>query len=472
MKTYPSIPLRHARILPAIPAASPLFRRRSLLLSVIALACLTLPQTAHSQADNTAYGSFALYSSPTGSFNSAFGVYALFADKDGSNNTGVGFQALFSNASGSRNTVVGSLALKYNEQSDNTAIGCGALLSNFSGTQNTAVGSSALYGTNGASGSYNTAIGFQSLRQNTTGNYNIASGFEALYSDTTGGANTASGAGALRSNTIADYNTADGANALYSNTEGYYNTASGADALYSNIKGNYNTALGMFALYSSTGGSNVAVGYQAGKNLTVGSNNIVIGAGLLGTAGESNTTRIGKTTQAKTLIGGIYGKTVASASGVAVRIDSTGKLGTVLSSARYKEAIKPMDKASEAILQLEPVTFRYKKDLDPDGVQQFGLIAEQVEKVNPDLVVRDEDGKVSTVRYEAVNAMLLNEFLKEHRKVEDQQATIREMKSAIAQQQQEIKALTASLKEQAATIQKVGAQITTNQGAPGSLATN
>jgi hypothetical protein len=446
MKTYPSIPLRHARILPAIPAASPLFRRRSLLLSVIALACLTLPQTAHSQA-NTAYGSGALSSSPTGSFNSAFGVYALFADKDGSDNTGVGFQALFSNASGSRNTVVGSLALKYNEQSDNTAIGCGALLSNFSGTQNTAVGSSALYGTNGASGSYNTAIGFQSLRQNTTGNYNIASGFEALYSDTTGGANTASGAGALRSNTIADYNTADGANALYSNTEGYYNTASGADALYSNIKGNYNTALGMFALYSSTGGSNVAVGYQAGKNLTVGSNNIVIGAGLLGTAGESNTTRIGKTTQAKTLIGGIYGKTVASASGVAVRIDSTGKLGTVLSSARYKEQIKPMDNASEAILELEPVTFRYKQELDPNGVTQFGLIAEQVEKVSPDLVVRDEDGKVSTVRYEAVNAMLLNEFLKEHRRAEKEARTVAQLEAIVAAQQKQIEALTVMVRE-------------------------
>src|SRR5207253_8914087 len=112
---------------------------------------------------------------------------------------------------------------------------------------------------------------------------------------------------------------------------------------------------------------------------------------------------------------GIHGVTVAS--GVGVVVSSNGQLGTVTSSARFKEAIKPMDKVSEALLALKPVTFRYKHDLDPDGIPQFGLVAEQVEKVNPDLVVRDEDGKVNTVRYEAVNAMLLNEFLKEHRNV-------------------------------------------------------
>src|SRR5207248_4965653 len=151
-----------------------------------------------------------------------------------------------------------------------------------------------------------------------------------------------------------------------------------------------------------------------------------------GIAGEANTIRIGKSTQTATYITGIYSKGVASATGVPVKIDSTGKLGTVLSSARYKDNIKPMDKASEAILRLEPVTFRYKQELDPDGVAQFGLIAEQVEKIDSDLVVRDEDGKVSTVRYEAVNAMLLNEFLKEHRTVQELKATIARQQTASA----------------------------------------
>jgi len=180
---------------------------------------------------------------------------------------------------------------------------------------------------------------------------------------------------------------------------------------------------------------------------------------VLGAAGDANKIRIGKSTHTATYIGGVYNKTVASGTGVAVRVDSTGKLGTVLSSARFKEAIKPMDKASEAIHRLEPVSFRYKQELDPDGVTQFGLIAEQVEKVNPDLVVHDEDGKVSTVRYEAVNAMLLNEFLKNHRtdqdqarKLQEQEATIAQLKASVMQQQKQIEALTA-------TVQKVSDQL-------------
>ena len=186
-------------------------------------------------------------------------------------------------------------------------------------------------------------------------------------------------------------------------------------------------AEGFEALANNTSGSsNIALGSNAGINLTTGSNNIDIGAP--GVAAEANTIRIGKSgTQKKTFIAGIRGVTVAS--GVGVIVGTTGQLGTVVSSARFKEAIKPMDKASEAILALKPVTFRYKEELDPDGIPQFGLVAEEVEKVNPDLVVRDEDGKVMTVRYEAVNAMLLNEFLKEHRNVAEQQSTIAELKT-------------------------------------------
>ena len=251
-------------------------------------------------------------------------------------------------------------------------------------------------------------------------------------------------------NTTGTLNTASGVHALVSNTTGYNNTADGAGAAFNNTTGQDNIAHGYLALANNNSGSNnIALGSNAGINLTTGSNNIDIGAP--GVAAEANTIRIGKSgTQNKTFIAGIRGVIVAS--GVGVIVGTTGQLGTVLSSARYKEQIKPMDKASEAILQLEPVTFRYKADLDPDGIPQFGLIAEEVEKVNPDLVVRDEDGKLTTVRYEAVNAMLLNEFLKEHRKNQEQEATI-------AQQQKEIEALKAGLKEHASQFQKVSAQL-------------
>ena len=208
-----------------------------------------------------------------------------------------------------------------------------------------------------------------------------------------------------------------------------------------NTTGTNNTACGVSALSNNTtGSSNIALGASAGSNLTKGSNNIDIGG--LGVAGESDTIRLGKAgVQTATFITGIRGATVAG--GVSVMVDGVGHLGTITSSARYKDAIKPMDKASEAILSLKPVTFRYKKDLDPNAIPQFGLVAEQVEKVNPDLVARDEEGKPYTVRYEAVNAMLLNEFLKEHRKVEELEATV------VAQQKDfksQIAALTATLK--------------------------
>ena len=140
------------------------------------------------------------------------------------------------------------------------------------------------------------------------------------------------------------------------------------------------------------------------------------------------------------------------AGGVGVVVDSNGHLGTVTSSARFKDEIKPMDKASEAILQLNPVTFRYKHELDPDGIPQFGLVAEQVEKVDPNLVARDDQGKAYTVRYDAINAMLLNEFLKEHRKVEKLEAALQ--------------AVNKHLKEQDAKIQKVSAQLDTSKPAP------
>jgi hypothetical protein len=310
---------------------------------------------------------------------------------------------------------------------------------------------------------FTTAEGEDALFSLTTGEFNTATGFHALWSTTTGSANTATGQSALFSNTTGVSNTATGDSVLFNNT-GDNNTATGESALFSNTTGHNNTAIGAFAMLSNTTGSkNIALGFGAGANNETGNFNITIGSGG-GPPTESNTIRIGKQgTQTATFIAGIAGVPVG---GTAVSVNSSGQLGVPPSSKRFKDEIKPMNKASEAILALQPVTFRYKHELDPKGIPQFGLVAEQVEKVNPDLVARDADGKVYTVRYEAVNAMLLNEFLKEHRKVEEQGHKLLDQESAIAQQQKEIKALTASLKEQASQIQKVSDQLEVSKAAP------
>jgi hypothetical protein len=233
------------------------------------------------------------------------------------------------------------------------------------------------------------------------------------------------------------------------------NTALGFIALTANTTGNFNTAIGSETLnHVISGSNNVALGNVAGFNVT-GDNNIDIGADVQGVAGESNTIRIGDnlpTTAGASAcyIGGINGQTATG--GTAVYIDTTGRLGTITSSARFKQDIKPMDNASEALLGLKPVVFRYKKEIDPAGRSQFGLVAEDVEKTNPDLVVRDNDGKPYTVRYEAVNAMLLNEFLKEHHQMQD-------LKAIVAEQQKQIEALTTGL-------QKVSAQLEASKPAP------
>src|SRR5438445_290999 len=292
---------------------------------------------------------------------------------------------------------------------------------------------------------------------------NTAEGDSALFSLTMGFDNTAIGFDALYNNTTGNDNTADGVNALFSNTTGGSNTASGVGALNFNTTGFFNTAMGDGALFNNTtGNNNIALGLSAGVNLTTGNNNIDIGNN--GVADESKTIRIGKQgTQRTTFIAGISGATVPT--GVAVIVDSRGHLGTTTSSARFKDNIKPMDKASEAILALKPVTFRYKQDLDPDGIPQFGLVAEDVEKVNPDLVARDDRGKPYTVRYEAVNAMLLNEFLKEHRKNEKQETMIEQQEAKIARQQKQIETLTAGL-------QKVSAQLELSNPAPQTVLNN
>jgi Chaperone of endosialidase len=327
----------------------------------------------------------------------------------------------------------------------------------------------------------NTAEGDNALFSLTTGNDNTANGAFALQSNTSGIENTAHGANALMNNTTASCGTANGYDALRSNTTGGNNTATGWGALELNTTGGHNTANGFEALYNNkTGGNNIALGYLAGYNLTSGSNNIDIGS--KGVAAEVNTIRIGTGgKQTAAYIAGISGVTVPT--GVGVIIDTNGHLGTTTSSERFKEVIMPMDKASEAIMALQPVTFRYKKELDPEGIPQFGLIAEQVEKVNPDLVVRDADGKINTVRYEAVNAMLLNEFLKEHHKVEEQgcklqeqEATIIQLKSTVAQQQKDFQETAAHQQKQIETLsaglQKVGDQLEASKAAPQLVVTN
>jgi len=326
---------------------------------------------------------------------------------------------------------------------------------------NTFLGEEALV--NNTTGFQNTATGWLALSSNTTGTGNTATGASTLRVNTTGNNNTATGSGALNSNTTGNNNTATGDFALLDNTTGDRNTAHGLAALETNETGNDNTAIGDSALLQSKDSNNIALGSGAGLNLRTGDHNIYIGnAGL--SSNENRVIRIGtRQTHRATYIAGISGAIVPA--GVGVIVGTDGKLGTVVSSERFKTETKPMDKASEAILALKPVTFRYKKELDPNGIPQFGLVAEDVEKVNSDLVARDDKGKPYTVRYEAVNAMLLNEFLKEHRMVEKQQATIAQLKAADAKQEEKISALTELVKAQAAQIQKVSAQLEVNKTA-------
>jgi trimeric autotransporter adhesin len=407
---------------------------------------------------NTAEGEDALFSLDVGvaQGNTAVGSGALHDTIDGNSNTAIGEFALYNNTDGSDNTAVGTQALYSNVGTFNTAMGVAALFWNTSGESNTANGTNALY--NNTTGSFNTANGFRALVGNTSGNNNTAVGAFALWGSfsvdgDTGDNNTAMGFQALYSNTSGIDNTAGGLNALFSNTEGNENTANGHSALESNTTGNDNTAVGHDALFNNTTGSNnIALGHGAGSNLTTGSNNIDIG--FFGVPDEANTIRIGTPrTHTKTFVAGING---AGVTGLPVKVDANGQLGTTPSSKRFKEDIKPMDKASEALLALKPVTFRYKKEIDPAARSQFGLVAEDVEKVNPDLVVRDKEGKPYTVRYEAVNAMLINEFIKEHRKV---QQLKKDFESKFAQQQKQVEALTAGL-------QKVSAQVELRKPAP------
>jgi hypothetical protein len=377
---------------------------------------------------NTASGYEALYSNLGGIENTAVGTQALYSNttmgvpggpfRSGIQNTAVGYQALYSTINAFGNTALGYQALYSsttvlgNSITDvfigqfNTAVGNIALFSNTTGSNNTAVGNSALCCANYQSahpipvtGSNNTGIGAYALFSYSTGSDNVAAGFEALFSNTTG-----------------QYNTASGYGALYSNINGVSNIATGYEALYSNTSGNHNTASGTNALHNNTTGSqNTAFGYHAGANLTTGSNNVDIGSP--GAAGDNNAIKIGvQGTQTATFIAGIYGH---SLTGSAVVVNSTGQLGVVASSERFKTGIAPMGSNTAKLGQLRPVTFKLKSDAT--GTRQYGLIAEEVAKVYPELVVRDQKGRIDGVRYDELAPMLLNE-------VQKQAAEIRELK--------------------------------------------
>jgi hypothetical protein len=377
--------------------------RFALLFIPLALACFALsPDTRAACQDKCLTNS-----------NTVQGDDALISTTTGHDNTALGFQSLLNDTTGFWNTAIGSLAL----------------YSHTTGFNNTAIGYKALYST--TIGIFNTATGAFALASNTTGSYNLANGPYALWSNTTGTLNTAIGLDALWLNTVGSENIAVGWEALSYNNDGDLNTAIGFGALFGNISGSKNIAIGCDAGLFLTGDSNIDIGNP-------------------GVTAEANTIRIGvEGTQTKTFIAGINGTPLGP--GVEVGVNVNGQLGVRPSSVRYKEAIEPMDKASEAILALKPITFHYKHDLDPKGIPQFGLVAEDVEKVNPDLVARDDAGKPYTVRYDAVNAMLLNEFLKEHRKVE--------------QLEKQVDALTAGL-------QKVSAQLEVSKSAPSAVLTS
>jgi hypothetical protein len=324
---------------------------------------------------------------------------------------------------------------------------------------NTAEGHLALASLNTSAGLYNTAVGVYSLLSITDGDFCTALGAGTLFANTAN-ENTATGAGALLSSTTGGGNTANGAFALFLNTTGSFNTASGDSALFNNSTGTENTAVGISALFSNaSGSSNTAVGIDALLNNTIGSSNIAIGSGAGGSITTANHVicigpAVGENVNNTTWIGNVFGTTTVSGTTQPVIVSETGQLGTISSSRRFKKQIKPMDQASESILALKPVTFNYKTD--KTNTPQFGLVAEDVAAVNPDLVVRDENGEIYSVRYEAVNAMLLNEFLKEHRKVSQLEATLTQQQtsfqSKVAEQEKEIEALRSGL-------QKVSAQI-------------
>jgi len=446
--------------------------------------------------DNSAFGYQALKANSTGSFNTAVGFRAMESNTSGREDTGVGHGALTHNTTGSYNTAVGLDALVGNTTgASNTAVGFSALRMPAAGTANTALGSGALIadtsGT-GAQGSYNTALGYRTLYANTTGydnvavgnqalrsntggsgfdgSFNAAVGDQALSSNTSGCCNVGMGHQALFANTTGTRNAGIGVNALHYNTTGSYNAALGYRALINNVAssrntavgsqsltagqleggpGSDNTALGFQALASTKGSGNIGIGSGAGSDLpfeTTGDNNIYI-ASQPGTLDESGTIRIGGGNQTRAFLAGVRGVTTFAFNAVGVVIDSYGQLGTISSSRRFKQDIADMGEASDKLYELRPVTFRYKQYVkeaikegkDPGSVPRtYGLIAEEVAAVFPDLVAYGKDGKPETVKYRLLAPMLLNELQKEHRRVEADESELHSQADELERERAEV----------------------------------
>ena len=391
----------------------------------------------------------------------------------GLNNTAVGKSALESNTSGGFNVAIGGFALKNNTLGQqNMAIGAEALANNVIGNFNMGIGFRALFMN---TGNRNSAVGAAALRDNTTASDNTAIGSTALNNNTTGEQNTAVGSAALFNNVTGGDNTAVGWHALTANTTSD-NTAVGSEAMESTTDGRFNTAIGRRALQNNLGDNNSGLGYEAGFDITTGDSNTCLGRNSCdGTTTGHNVVSIGANATGENFDNRAYIPNVAAftqnfvagtTAFVTVRL-SDGKLGHPISSRRYKEDIKPMGDSSELIYKLKPVTYRYKKtpEFQSDNLD-YGLIAEDVAEVDPKLAIRDGKGQIEGLRDMAIYNMMLNEFLKEHKKVEAQQASIADLKSTVALQQKEMQVLTAQLKEQAAQIQKVSAQIEVSKPAP------
>jgi Chaperone of endosialidase len=402
------------------------FPRTLLLVSQL---CVLLGAGQALAQSNTALGDSALQHDTTGFDNTAVGAVSLKNNTTGSANTATGAGALYSNIDGHHNTATGDSALHSNTSGTyNAAIGVFALQSNTIGYDNAAMGASALE--RNTKGYYNTAAGAGALLLNTEGYYNTAAGVFALENNTTGTTNTAVGTFALQNNVDSSGNTAVGYGALMNNLTGD-NTGIGANALGSTTYGLANTAMGIGALERNTTGSgNIAIGYLAGSNLTTGSGNINIGND--GVTGEADTIRIGDSDQTRTFIAAISGVTTGGRA-VGVVVDSNGQLGTISSSRRFKDEILDMGEASRGLSRLRPVTFRYKQALtDGSRPLHYGLIAEEVAEIYPELVVYDpKTGEPQTVLYHELPAMLLNELQKQAAELTELRARLASLQAAL-----------------------------------------
>ena len=398
--------------------------------------------------ENLGIGSYALYANTTGQYNTAIGAYALFANQTGRGNTavgtgdlsfstgnantGIGSYALWRNTTGNNNTALGYYALlRYQTPGNNTAIGANSMIGQFTQSSPTAQKDFSIN-----TGANNTAVGAATLTVNTAGGANSVLGTNAMTANVTGSYNSAFGIETLAANTVGNYNAAFGAAALQNSVTASQNTAIGTGALRSDTTGRGNSATGFLSLYGTTTGiGNTAVGSSAGVNVATGNYNTYIGYGVAGfTSADQYVTRIGVTTidpsnpgSPTTFVGGIYNSGVTG--GLPVYVTASGQLGFSASSERYKTDIRTLQKAGDRLKGLRAVSFHVRSD--PRGALQYGLIAEEVDRVYPELVIRDASGTIQGVRYDELAPLLLGE-------VQQQAVVIAELQAQNADMQRQL----------------------------------